>query len=101
MYIENKSEALNNRGRIGRVSFSKSGRTLYYGGKTFQSLTGSGYKANYFDAETKEEYWISGSRKAGGDRLCGTPGVDIDEDVREECGPTFGISRIEAEEKTA
>jgi len=83
MYIENKSEHLNNFGRIGRVTFSKTGKTLYYRGKTFQSLKGS-YKRNYFDVETKEEYWISGPKKAGGDRLYGTRGVEIDEDVREE-----------------
>lgn len=83
MYIENKSEKLNNVGRIGRVSFSKTGKTLYYAGKSFQSLKG-GYKANYFDLATKEEYWISGPRVDGQDRLYGTPGVEIDEDVREE-----------------
>jgi hypothetical protein len=83
MYVENKSELLNNRGRIGRVSFSKTGRTLFYNGREFRSLCG-GYKANYFDVATGEEYWISGPKKNGGDRLYGTPGVEIDEDVREE-----------------
>jgi hypothetical protein len=83
MYIENKSEDLNNVGRIGRVGFSKTGKTLYYAGRSFQSLKG-GYKANYFDLETKDRYWISGPRRDGADRLYGTPGVEIDEDVREE-----------------
>lgn len=83
MYIENKSGGLNGRGRIGRVSFSKTGKTLYYGGRSFQSLKG-GYKANYYDVETGDLYWISGPKKMGGDRLYGTPGVEIDEDVREE-----------------
>jgi len=83
MYIESKAGGLNGRGRIGRVSFSKTGKSLYYGGKAFQSLKG-GYKANYFDVETGDQYWISGPKKMGGDRLYGTPGVEIDEDVREE-----------------
>ena len=83
MYIECKSEGLNGWGRIGRVGFSKTGRTLFYQGKSFQSLKG-GYKANFYDLETGEHYWISGPKKAGGDRLYGAPGVAIDEDVRQE-----------------
>lgn len=83
MYIENKSGGLNGRGRIGRVTFSKTRKTIYYQDKCFQSLKG-GYKANYYDMETGEQYWISGPKRAGGDRLYGAPGVDIDEDVRVE-----------------
>jgi hypothetical protein len=83
MYIENKSEDISGPARIGRVTFSKSGRSLYYRGKSFQSLGGAGFKANYFDVDTREEYWISGCKKNGGDRLY--PGeIEIDEDVREE-----------------
>jgi hypothetical protein len=84
MYIEFKAESLNGPARIGRVSYSKTGKTLYYAGKTFQSIKG-GYKANYFEVETGENYWISGCKRTGGDRLYGggLP-VEIDEDVREE-----------------
>ena len=36
-------------------------------------------------SHTGEEYWISGPRKDGADRLYGEPGpVEIDEDAREE-----------------
>lgn len=67
------------------MSFSKTGRTLYYRGRAFQSLRGTGFKANYYDIATEEEYWISGPRKDGADRLYGEPlPVEIDEDVREE-----------------
>jgi hypothetical protein len=45
MYIENKSDGLSGPARIGRVIFSKSGKTLYYQGKSFQSLKGSGFTA--------------------------------------------------------
>jgi hypothetical protein len=85
MYIENKVSGLTGPARIGRVTFSKTGRTLYYGGKSFQSLSGSGFKANYHDLETGDEYWISGCKKDGCDRLYGerVP-IEIDEDVREE-----------------
>ena len=85
MYIECKATGLTGEARIGRVTFSQTGRTLYYGGRTFRSLKGNGFKSNYFDVETGEEYWISGCRKDGADRLYGerVP-VEIDEDVREE-----------------
>ena len=85
MYIENKAEGLTGSARIGLVKFSKTGRTLYYGGKSFQSLKGAGFKSNYHDIETGEEYWISGCKKDGSDRLYGerVP-VEIDEEVREE-----------------
>ena len=85
MYVENKSDGLTGTARIGLIQFSKTGRTLYYGGKSFQSLKGSGYKSNYYDVETGEEYWISGCKKDGSDRLYGerVP-IEIDDDVREE-----------------
>ena len=83
MYIEFKGNELTGPARIGRVAFSKTSKTLHYKGKAFQSLKGDGYKANYFDVQTDEEYWISGCKKSGDDTLY--PGiVQIDEDVREE-----------------
>lgn len=57
MYIECKSDGLSGPARIGRVSFSKTGKTLYYGGRKFETLRGQGFKANYFDVESGEEYW--------------------------------------------
>lgn len=83
MYIENKSVGLNGPARIGRVRFSKSGRSLYYGDLMFQSLAGQGFKANYFETESGDEYWISGCKKQGGDRLYAGV-IEIDNDVREE-----------------
>ena len=85
MYIERKAGSLTGNARIGRVSFSKTGRTLYYAGLTFQSLKGAGFKSNYFCVETGEDYWISGPKRQGGDALYGggTP-IAIDEDVRVE-----------------
>ena len=52
VYIEYKGDGLVGPARIGRVTYSKTGCTLYYGGKAFQSLNGSGFKANYFDVAT-------------------------------------------------
>lgn len=85
MYIESKSEGLQGDARIGRVYFSKSGRTLYYQGKKFRSLKGGGYKANYFEVESGDYYWISGPKKDQSNRLYGgNRGVEIDADVYEE-----------------
>ena len=85
MYIEDKSEGLEGRARIGRVYFSKTGSTLYYRGQRFRSLKGSGFKANYFDTETGSHYWISGTRKDRDDRLYGGHrNVVVDDDVASE-----------------
>lgn len=85
MYIESKAQGLTGPARIGRVTFSKTGATLYYQGRSFQSLSGSGFKANYFDVETGDQYWISGPRRNGADRLYGERlPVEIDDDVRVE-----------------
>ena len=86
MYIELKSDH-NDIGpaRIGRVSFSQTGRTIYYRGRSFQSLKGSGIGANYVDVESEEQYWISGPKRNGGDRhWAGSGPVEIDSDVADE-----------------
>ena len=83
MYIEYKGDGLEGPARIGRVTFSKTMKTIYYEDQSFQSFRG--FKANYYDLKTKKEYWISGPRKDGKDRLyVGGAPVEIDEDVREE-----------------
>ena len=66
MYIESKAEGLHGPARIGRVTFNRTGRTLY--------------------TETGAEYWISGPRRDGLDRLYSKSAlvVEIDADVREE-----------------
>lgn len=86
MYIEDKSAGLNGPARIGRVTLSKSGQSIHYGGRHFQRLGGQGFKANYFDSETGDHFWISGPRKDGEDRLypSSTMPVEIDADVADE-----------------
>jgi hypothetical protein len=85
MYIEYKGDGLHGSARIGRVRFSRTGTTIYYGRKSFGKLGGRGFKANYMDVETGEQYWISGPRRDGTDRLYKSDWpVEIDEDVREE-----------------
>jgi hypothetical protein len=81
MYIESKAEGIVGPARIGRVTFSKTGKSVYYGGRMFHPV--QGFKANYADSETRERYWISGCKKDGTDALYSTT-VDIDDDVRVE-----------------
>ena len=53
MYIEYKGDdGIVGNARIGRVKFSKSGKSIHYNGKTFETLSGQGFKSNYFDTET-------------------------------------------------
>lgn len=106
MYIEQKTGDFR-QAFIGRVTFSKSGRTIYYRDKAFASV-GDGNAGNYYGYDkaefivnqnatrrkckrlTSEVYWISGPKKDGTDRLFGrTPIVQIDEDVRKEYWTTI------------
>lgn len=82
MWIECK-KGLSGPARIGRVTFSKSGKSILYQGKTFLTLAGQGFKTNYVDVKTGEEYWISGCRKDGRDALYNTD-VEIDDEVLHE-----------------
>ena len=82
VYIEDKSSGLEGAARIGRVVYSKSGKSLFYKGREFIPI--QGFKSNYLDVEAQSEFWISGPKKRGGDRLYGTGLVEIDDDVRAE-----------------
>jgi len=81
MYIEFKGEDIVGPARLGWVTFSKSGKSIDYNGRRFGKV--SGFKSNYWDTETHEEYWISGCKKDGTDALYSTT-VEIDPDAREE-----------------
>jgi hypothetical protein len=86
MYVELKSGHSNDGPAwIGRVRFSKSGQSIYYRDKRLQRITGGGIQGNYVDADTGEEYWVSGVKRDREDRhWVGSGNVHIDEDVREE-----------------
>ncbi|WP_298426772.1 hypothetical protein [uncultured Kordia sp.] len=63
-YIELKSDySYGSPAWIGSVSFSKSGRTIYFNNTAFQSLNGNGISGNYFDLETGDGYWISNLKR--------------------------------------
>ena len=85
MYIECKAGCLTGEARIGRVTFSKTGCTIYYRGQALRSLKGAGFKSNYYAVGTGEDYWISGPKRRGGDGMYGSVGAAaIDDDVRVE-----------------
>jgi hypothetical protein len=86
MYIELKSGySGNGPASISRVTFSKTGRTVYFQSKQLQSSGGQGVQGNYFDVETREEYWVSGPKRNGTDRHSAGGGTaQIDEDVADE-----------------
>src|SRR5262245_37147070 len=84
MYVELKSGyGDSGPARIGRVTFSKTATTVYYGGRQLQRAKGRGSAGNYFDVETGEEYWVSGVKRDRSDRhWAGSGPVEIDDDVR-------------------
>ena len=83
MYIELKTDGLHGIGRIGRVYASKTGKTLYYNERTLVPTRGVPLKANFFDEDSLEDFWISGAKKDGNDSLFSTQ-ITIDDNVREE-----------------
>lgn len=84
MYIEDKSEGMDGPARIGRVTFSKSRRSVQYNGRTFLRV-GSGYKYNHIAKDSGDHFWISGPRKDGKDRMNGgSKPVEIEADVERE-----------------
>ena len=83
MYVELKSGNDAGPAWIGRVRFSKTGRTAFYRGRT---LTRSqGISGNHVDEQSGEEFWISGVKKDGTDRhWAGGGHVEVDADVLDE-----------------
>lgn len=80
MYVETKSD---NVAGIGRVAFSKSLKTIYYGDLVLERC--NGIQGNHIHLESRTEYWVSGPKRDGSDRLFHQRlPIDIDEDVRVE-----------------
>jgi len=86
MYIENKEGDLyGSDARIGWVTFSKTGRSIYYKDKVLKRIKGGGIAGNYFDEETGEEYWVSGVKKEGSNvHWAESANVIVDQDAKEE-----------------
>ncbi|MBN1788831.1 MAG: hypothetical protein JW806_10630, partial [Sedimentisphaerales bacterium] len=69
MYIEDKGDGLEGPGRIGWVEITRTGRSYKYKGKLYKRC--AGYKYNCIEEETGRNFWISGPKKNGQDRLYG------------------------------
>jgi len=86
MYVEGKEQLIDGaRARIGWVTFSKSGRSVYYRGITLSRLKGGGTSGNFFHAETRTEFWVSGVKQRGSNAHPAEGRVDvlIDDDARD------------------
>lgn len=81
---------------IGLLSYSKSGRTIYFNGKALQSLKGNGISANYFDIENNDEYWISGVKKNLQDRhQFGSGIIQVERRIKEDYMKLVGITELD------
>jgi hypothetical protein len=67
------------------VVFNRTGKSIRYRDQVFRRIVGGGFKSNYIDESTGEDYWISGCKRRDGDRMYGSAApIEIDDDVREE-----------------
>lgn len=83
MWIEYKGDGLAGPARIGWVKVSQNGKRIDYQGRSFRTLSGQGFKANFYEVESGEHYWISGCRKDGMNALYNTD-AEVDTDALEE-----------------
>jgi hypothetical protein len=78
MFVENKNGTIGGaHGRIGWVTFSKFGQTVYYRGRELTKAKGGGIRGNFFDAVTREEFWVSGVKKRGSNAHPAERGVGV------------------------
>lgn len=86
MYIENKDGMIDDHvAHIGWVSFSKTGKTVYYQDKVLHRIKGGGVSGNHIDETSGHEYWVSGIKKHGANTHWAKPvSVKIDVDAKDE-----------------
>jgi hypothetical protein len=86
MYVENKDGDIDGaQARIGWVTFSQTGRSVYYRGRTLKRMKGGGIRGNFYDEATGEEYWISGVKKEDSNvHWAESTRVEVDADALEE-----------------
>jgi hypothetical protein len=84
MYVELKSgHGDSGPAWIGRVRFSKTGRSVYYRGLTLARKQRAA--GNHIDVATGDEYWVSGVKSDGTDRhWAGGGPVLVDPEVLDE-----------------
>jgi hypothetical protein len=97
MYIELKTGFSDNGPAwISSVTFSKSGETIYFNGKALKRSHRGGSPGNYADLESRDEYWVSGVKKAGTNRhWAGSGKIKIDVKVLSEFLAHTGKSELD------
>ena len=76
---------------IAKVKLSKSGKTIYFNNKGLKKYPNT--KAEYYDIETGEEYWISNVKKNTTDRhWAGSGKIMIDKSIIEEYQKIIGMN---------
>jgi hypothetical protein len=96
-YIELKTGfADNGPAYIARVTLSRSGKGLYLGRKLLKRARRGGVAGNYFDADSGDEYWVSGVKKNGQDRhRFGSGKVAIEAGAVAEYSRVTGRSKLD------
>ena len=86
MYVENKDGYIDGvPARIGWVSFSKTGRSIYYRNLVLKRIKGGGVSGNYYEEESGQEYWVSGIKQSGSNAHWAEPvDINVDDDAFEE-----------------
>jgi hypothetical protein len=86
MYVENKNGYIDGAGaRIGWVTFSQTGRSVYYRGLTLKRAKGGGISGNFYEEATGQEFWVSGVKTRGSNaHPAERTQVVVDDDAREE-----------------
>ena len=78
---------------IGKVFFSKTGRSIYFNGLSFAKGNRAG--GNYYDIISGDYYWISGIKKRGTNRhWAGTGKIQIDKNAVLEYLETTRLSTL-------
>jgi hypothetical protein len=67
---------------IALVRFSKSGRSVYFRDRELRRVKGGGASANFIDVSTHEEFWVSGIKRRGSNRLFGSAPVEIEPEAK-------------------
>ncbi len=80
---------------IGHATTSKSGLTIYFDGLAFKRLGGQGIRGNYYEANSGDEYWISGVKRDNWDRhWAGSGKIQIDRAAVSEYLSRIGATRL-------
>ena len=83
MYVENKNGTIDGvAGRVGWVTSSRTGQTVYYRDLTLTKAKGGGIRGNFLNRVSGEEYWVSGIKRRGTNAHHAEPvAIEVDADA--------------------